>query len=227
MDYAVALEYLESHNFYVLKKSDVFPKYTPTDGYKFVEFEDLSDLLEMMVNLDNRFKLFFLMQILTCLRSGECRKLKYEYFDFKNKLIKIPPEIMKTKKGFRVPITSQIESLFKTIMKYNSTRLGQYLFPMLTKDKPLDERDLSVALKLCTNSKVHPHGFRKTARSWFANHSNSVEVSAMCLSHKLNLGADSVYMNSDLLEPRRVLMQNYNSSIENILPKCFKSFLIN
>lgn len=225
MDYAVALEYIQSHNFYVLKNSDVFPKYKKTDGYKFVEFEDMRDILCSMTALNDKFKLFFLMQIFTCLRSGECRKLKYEYFDLKKKIIKIPAEIMKMKKPFRIPITEQIKSLYLSVKDFNKEKDRTYLFSMVTKDAPLAERDLSVALKLCTNGRVQPHGFRKTARSWFACHSHNVEVSAMCLAHKLNLGADSVYMNSDLLEPRRVLLQKYNNCITNILPASFRAFL--
>lgn len=80
MDLAVENEYIQNHNFRILKRSQELPEHIPSSGYKYVEFNELKDILFMMRYLSEMMKCYFLMQIFTCLRSGECRQLKFEYF---------------------------------------------------------------------------------------------------------------------------------------------------
>lgn len=89
--------------------------------------------------------------------------------------------------------------------------------------KPLHEREIATSIKICTNGKVHPHGFRKTARSFFADHGVHVEVAALCLAHQLNTGADAVYQKSDLLAQRRIALEEYNQAIFDVLPDDLKA----
>lgn len=226
MNYAVEDEYIPSHNFNLLIKSDSFPKHIKGEGYKYVEYNDLGKILNCMSNLPEKFRCFFLMQLLTCLRPGECRKLKFEYFDLNKRIIYVPGEIMKVKRKqpFRIPITEYILSLYKYI---EHKHFGEeYLFSCERKQAPIQERDISVAIKVATNSRVHAHGFRKTARSYFADHNVSLEVAAMCFDHQLNTGADRFYQKSDLLNLRTNVLANWNQAVYAVCPKSYKDLFI-
>ena len=168
---------------------------------------------------------------MTCLRPGECRQLKFNYFDLDKNILNIPGHIMKvkTQRDFRIPLSSQAVALFKNIKKFYETNHGavrecDYMFHAKTTTlKPLHEREIATSIKICTNGKVHPHGFRKTARSFFADHGVHVEVAALCLAHQLNTGADAVYQKSDLLAQRRIALEEYNQAIFDVLPDDLKA----
>lgn len=226
MDYAVEDEYISSHNFNILIKSDSFPKHIKGEGFKYVEYKDLGFILKQMENLPEKLRAYFLMQILTCLRPGECRKLKFEYFDCRNKILYVPGEIMKVKRAspFRIPLTPYMVALFNYLK--NNYLDHEYLFPCQRNDVPLQERDISVAIKNATNARVHAHGFRKTARSYFADHKVSLEVAAMCFDHQLNTGADRFYQKSDLLNLRRNVMTNWNQAVYSVCPNKYKELFL-
>lgn len=229
MDLAVENEYIQNHNFRILKRSQELPEHIPSSGYKYVEFNELKDILFMMRYLSEMMKCYFLMQIFTCLRSGECRQLKFEYFKIEKKMIVIDGKIMKVKTAepFRIPLTVHIKCLYEHIKHYHQINNihSDYLFPNKTQKGCLAERDLSIEIKIATNSRVHAHGFRKTARSFFADKLVPLEVSAMCLAHKLHTGADSVYQKSDLFNARVDVMQMWNDAVVSIIPNEFKILL--
>lgn len=230
MDFAVQDEYLDHHNLHYLMNSECFPKpKIINDGYKYVEFENLEEFLPSLEQLSTQMQYYFLMLIFTCLRPGECRQLKFEYFDIKYKVINVPGSVMKVKtaKPFRIPLTDELAGLFCNARKYFKRKgsyidASSYIFQAKTSTKPLCERDISTAIKMCSKGTVHPHGFRKTARSYFAEQGVNLEVAAMCLAHKLNTGADAVYQKSDLLNQRRDVMMNYHQAIFEILPDSLK-----
>ncbi len=87
------------------------------------------------------------------------------------------------------------------------------------------ERDIAVQFKLCAGDLAHPHGFRKTARTWFADNGVPYDVAAMCLDHKINNGADAAYQKSDMLELRRPVMEKWACEVERMLPPGFKELV--
>lgn len=232
MDLAVQDEYINHHNLRLLANSDCLPKQKiKSDGYKYVEFSELKDIFPYLKGLPQNLKFYFMMLIMTCLRPGECRQLKFDYFDLDKNILNIPGHIMKvkTQRDFRIPLSSQAVALFKNIKKFYEASHGavsecDYMFHAKTTTlKPLHEREIATSIKICTNGKVHPHGFRKTARSFFADHGVHVEVAALCLAHQLNTGADAVYQKSDLLAQRRIALEEYNQAIFDVLPDDLKA----
>lgn len=232
MDLAVQDEYINHHNLRLLVNSDCLPKLKiKSDGFKYVEFSELKDIFPCFKGLPLNLKFYFMMLIMTCLRPGECRQLKFDYFDLDKKILNIPGHIMKvkTQRDFRIPLSPQTVALFKNFRKFFEANNGtpsacDYMFhAKKTTLKPLYEKEISTSIKICTNGKVHPHGFRKTARSYFADHGVHVEVAALCLAHQLNTGADAVYQKSDLLAQRRIALGEYNQAIFDVLPDALKA----
>lgn len=111
------------------------------------------------------------MQIFTCLRVGECRKLKFSYFDLKQNLIAVDGQIMKVKTPipFRVPLSKQMLQLFNFIKEFHEKNgiYSEYLFPNVTQTGIMTERDISQHIKIATNGRVCAHGFRKKSKKLF------------------------------------------------------------
>lgn len=233
MDLAVQNEYIEYHNLRLLLNSEYFSRTLPlSEGYKFVELNDLDKYLISIALLDKHFVLYFLLLIMTCLRPGECRQLRYKDFDLNKKILNVPGNIMKVKtsKPFRIPLTTFLINLYihiKQSLFTNNSCDSDYIFQAKTSSKPLSERDISIALKFATKGAIQPHGFRKTARTFFAESDINIEVAALCLAHKLNTGADSVYQKSDLLSQRRFALEKYHQEIYKIAPDSIKLFMDN
>ena len=169
---------------------------------------------------------------MTCLRPGECRQLRYKDFDLNKKVLNVPGSVMKVKtaKPFRIPLTSFLINLYMHIKQSlfsDKSSESDYIFQAKTSSKPLSERDISIALKFATKGKIQPHGFRKTARTFFAESDINIEVAALCLAHKLNTGADSIYQKSDLLSQRRFALEKYHQEIYKISPDSIKSLMNN
>lgn len=225
MDYAVEEEAITSHNCYILRKSPSFPKVMKGAGYKWVPLERFPELFARLENLQPWLKRYFLLLVLTCVRPGECRQLKFEYMNERDKCIEIPGNIMKVKESlpFRVPVTKQIKILWQHIKEDN--KRSEYLFPRPTDKFPIVERDLAVPFSAVAGDLAHPHGFRKSARTFFAEIGVAYDVAAMCLAHRINTGADAVYQKSDMLELRRTIMERWSDEVQKRLPESFLIWL--
>lgn len=227
MDFAIEDEYIQHHSLNVLKRSSSFPKIKKGSGYKWLPLARFNELFNLLANLEPFFKRYFLLLSLTCLRPGECRQLRFSYLNLRDQCIEIPGFLMKIKttEPFRVPLTRQIYSLWKNIRIMSEDQETDLLFPRKRSDTPILERDLSVPFSNVTGGIAQPHGFRKSARTYFAEKSIPPEVAAMCLAHRLNFGADNAYQKSDLLELRRDVMQSWSDAVESQLPDFMKIYL--
>lgn len=225
MDLAVENEYLDHNPCEVLKKSEAFPKHELYMSYKFVPVDEFSNLFTRICNLSSFWQHYFLMQCLLCVRPGECRQLQRDYLDEKNRIVSIPGSIMKVKRAtpFRVPVNDAIIKLWHIIE--NECAKSKWLFPKASLRSPISEVDLSQKLKAVCDGIAHPHGFRKSARSFFASKGVPLEVAAMCLDHHLNTGADSVYQKSDLLDLRRPVIDKWVDEVKKHLPEELKMCL--
>ncbi len=225
MDLAVENDLLAFHHFRVLKKSEAFPKYVPTEGYRYVLHEDLESVFRPLLAPDPMFLACFLMQLLTCLRPGENRQLKFSYFDFNKKMISVPGNLMKIKKPypFRIPLTDQMIKIYNFVSKFDTKRANDndFLFVSKSGRTCLSEPDLSCTLKIVTGGIAQPHGFRKTARSWMADNQISYELACKCLDHELQMGVDERYQKSDLFNPRIEVMKRWNNAVEEKLKFAF------
>ena len=161
-----------------------------------------------------------------CVRPGECRQLKFEYFDKFIKTLTIPGSVMKIKRNssFRIPLTAYTDKLFDLAVQEIRFDNQKYLFPKVRTDDPLGEMRFAEPWKIHVGELAHMHGFRKSARSWMSEHEIPVEVAAKCLDHTLNLGADLFYQKSDLFEQRKVVMEQWNQAVYDNLPPSFKKF---
>lgn len=225
MDLAVENEIIESHNCNVLKKSSSFPKHVKGPGYKWQPVNNFNLLFSRLKNIPVMMQRYYLLLALLCIRPGECRQLEFSFMNRKDRCIEIPGNIMKVKKNepFRIPLTKQIEKLWINIKLSSSS--DEYLFPRVRSNTPIVERDVAGPFTMNAGDLAQPHGFRKSARTFFAENGINYETAAMCLDHKINLGADNAYQKGDLLELRREPMKRWNDAVEKNLPGFMKDLL--
>ena len=152
----------------------------------------------------------------TALRNGTIRALKWDYIDFKQNIINIPAELMKMKKPFIMPISSQAKAILKELETY---RLGQYLFSI--NSKIMCENTLNKAIKILGfGDEATFHGFRglfsTICHENTQEHGLTSEVIELCLAHTDANKVRSTYNKSERLQEKAKLMEWYGNYINNL-----------
>ena len=154
-------------------------------------------------------KLAFGFLVLTAARSGEVRGATWGEVDFDKALWTISAARMKTRKEHRVPLSNDALAVLRKAQELH-TEGSPYVFPNgLTPSKPLSENALSYMLRrIGVPSTVH--GFRSSFRDWAAENTDaSFAVMELALAHDVGSGVVQSYARSDLLERRRLLMEQW------------------
>ena len=147
--------------------------------------------------------------ILTLVRLNGCRAARVSEIDFGSYIWTVPHERIKGRQGmvedFRVPIT---EPLLDMARIANEIGLDM-LFPGKRGTKPITDVGVEKSLKGCTSDGT-PHGFRTSFRTWVQEtEACSYDVAEMVLGHKIGGIVERSYARSDLLEKRRIVMENW------------------
>jgi integrase len=154
-------------------------------------------------------KLALKFLVLTAARSGEVRGATWDEIDFGNALWTIPAARMKGRREHRVPLSTGAMAVLREAEEL-PTGGSPYVFPNdLTPSKPLSENALSYMLRRVGVAAV-VHGFRSSFRDWAAENTDaSFAVMELALAHGVGSRVVQSYARSDLLERRRVLMQQW------------------
>ena len=153
------------------------------------------------------------LTILTALRSGAIRHLRYEYIE--NNILTVPAELMKGNRGkkteFRVPLSKEALEVIEQLKHFE--RDG-YLFA--NKNKGIMS-DATMARHMERRGmQERPHGFRSSFRMWCAEATDTPrEIAETALSHVTGSKVERAYNRSDYLERRKVLMQGWADYCSN------------
>mgnify|MGYP006094117409 FL=1 len=160
------------------------------------------------------------LTILTALRSGAIRHLRYEYIE--NDILTVPAELMKGNRGkkteFRVPLSKQSLEVIEQLKPFE--RDG-WIFPSVRRGVI---SDATMARHMERKGmQERPHGFRSSFRMWSAEATDTPrEIAETALSHVTGSKTERAYNRSDYLERRKVLMQrwaDYSTNTEsNVIP---------
>ncbi|MEZ5554792.1 site-specific integrase [Haliea sp.] len=150
--------------------------------------------------------------ILTAARSGEVRGATWNEVDLHAKVWTIPAERMKGGRAHKVPLCTSAVSLLESL-----SRDSEYLFHN-TKGGPLSDVSVSKVPKQLGHD-VTVHGFRATFRTWAQEHTNyRDEVCELALAHVNSDSTRAAYARSELLDKRRLLMQDWERFCREGLP---------
>lgn len=188
-------------------------------NHRFIK--DSTKLKEFLTAIDNYkgniyTKFALKLGAYTALRSGTIRALKWEYIDFTQNIISIPAELMKMKKPFILPMSSQAKAILKELEAY---RLGVYLFS--SNSKIMSENTLNKAIKILGfGDEATFHGFRglfsTICNEHTQDHGLTSEVIELCLDHKDKNKVRSAYNKSERLQEKAKLMEWYGNYINNL-----------
>lgn len=188
-------------------------------NHRFIK--DPTKLKEFLTAIDNykgNIYTKFALQLgtYTALRSGTIRALKWEYIDFTQNTINIPAELMKMKKPFILPISSQAKAILKELEAY---KIGVYLFS--TNSKIMSENTLNKAIKILGfGDEATFHGFRglfsTICHDNTQDHGLTSEITELCLAHEDKNKVRSAYNKSERLQEKANLMEWYGNYINNL-----------
>lgn len=140
--------------------------------------------------------------ILSGLRATAAACIRREDVDLKRRVIYV--RVRKNKRlsaPFTVPLTDQMVPL-----------LGddpEFLFPS-SRGKPFTHTRMYMRLQeIIPGETCTVHGFRATFSTWCAEHGKDPTLRETCLDHVTDNAVAAAYQRSDLLERRRVLMQEW------------------
>lgn len=144
--------------------------------------------------------------ILTAARSGEVRHATWNEIDQDAGLWIVPADRMKARREHRVPLSKRALEVLESVGRHRGSPL---IFPGIG-FKPLSDMTLSAVLKRMNLSQFTVHGFRSIFRDWAAETTPYPnEVVEMALAHTIANKAEAAYRRGDLLQKRRLLMNDW------------------
>ena len=154
---------------------------------------------------------------LTALRTSELRGLRWDEIDWHSSFFCIPPERMKVRHEFVVPMSSRVASLFQCAR--DSFRPSDYVFPGKSPLKPLSKVSLPHALKRHNVGSV-AHGLRSSFRTWAAEVPVRDAVAESCLAHGPKNMYGRTYIRTDFFDERREVMELWAQYLLKTDPIC-------
>lgn len=145
----------------------------------------------------------------TCLtgsRTSEVLGMQWGELDLEARLWTCPADRMKGGVVHRVPLTDEMLAILEPLRAMQS----EYVFEGQKRHKPLSNMAMLMLLRRMQIEGVTVHGFRSTFRDWASEVANAPrEVAEMSLAHKVGNEVERAYARSDLLEKRRVLLEQW------------------
>ena len=146
----------------------------------------------------------------TCLtgsRTTEVLEMKWGEVDLEARLWTCPADRMKGAVLHRVPLSDEALAILKPLREMKS----DYVFEGQKRHKPLSNMAMLMLLRRMGVESVTVHRFRSTFRDWASEIANAPrEVSEMSSAHKVGSDVERAYARSDLLEKRRILMNQWS-----------------
>jgi len=152
--------------------------------------------------------------ILTAARTTETLGTTAEEFDLNKRVWRVPSERMKARKPHDVPLSEQACCLIEDLLRSHNS---PFIFCGVNPEKSLSNMAMLTLIKKrlrLYNTTVH--GLRSTFRTWAGEETNySPGIIEFALAHQLNQKIEGAYLRTELVEPRRPLMQDWANFVTN------------
>lgn len=148
--------------------------------------------------------------ILTACRTNEVCNATWDEIDLEAKIWTIPTHRMKAGQAHRVPLTAPMLALLDSLERIES---NPHIFTGMKAGQPISTATMH---RLFTHymgfSQYTVHGFRSTFRDWAgACTHHPRDVCEQALAHTLASDVEAAYRRGDLLEKRRILMDEWTA----------------
>lgn len=165
-------------------------------------------------------KIAMQLLVLTFLRPGELRNLRWADVDFEKRYILIPADRMKMQRDHAVPLSDQALELLKTLK--DVTGKSDLLFPSVKNNgKPISDVTLTKVLKVMgyfkgSGKHAVPHGFRHTASTILNENGFNSDWIERQLAHVQENSVRRAYNHAEYLPQRREMMQWYADHLNGL-----------
>ena len=133
-------------------------------------------------------------------------------------LWRVPANRMKARKPHIVPLSEQAADIVENCLTSNNL---PFLFHSRNPEKSLSNMVMLTFIKKKLNHyDTTVHGLRSTFRTWAGEQGiYDSGIIEFALAHQLNERIEGAYLRSELVEPRRKLMQDWANFVEVTDPK--------
>lgn len=151
--------------------------------------------------------------IFTAARSGEVRGATWDEIDLEAGLWTLPKERMKAFREHVVPLSRPAIRIIRRCARLR-LRDSPHVFPGFRMNQPLSDMTLSKLLKEM-GEPYTAHGFRSSFRDWVSEEtSHQSDVAEAALAHTVANKTEAAYRRGNLLEKRRVMMNDWAAYCE-------------
>ena len=162
-------------------------------------------------DLSTKLSLAFL--VLTAARSSEVRLATWSEVDWVSETWTIPADRMKARREHRVPLSSRSIQVLQDARALDVD--AELIFPSPLTGRPLSDMTHPNMLRKLKIQAV-PYGFRSSFRDWASEQTDAPHaVMEAALAHAVQNATEAAYARSDLVERRRVLMNQWAEYLEN------------
>jgi integrase len=152
-------------------------------------------------------KLALELLVLTAVRTSELVNARWDEFDLEARLWIVPANRMKAGREHRVPLSPRAGEILERARVLAAG--SPYVFPGRSGRKPLSNMAFLMMLRRMGEDAT-AHGFRSAFRDWAAERTNFArEVCELALAHAIPDRVEAAYRRGDLLEKRRMLMEQW------------------
>ena len=145
--------------------------------------------------------------VLTAGRTSEVLGARWSEVDLASRTWTVPAERMKMRLEHRVPLS---QAAIKVLEAQKRRSSGVWVFG--GRKGRLNEKAIRNAL---TSAKVNTvgHSFRTTFSDWCRETDVQADVRERCLAHGETNKVQAAYINSDMLDQRRIVMEAYAKAV--------------
>lgn len=168
---------------------------------------DVADFIAKLTNANGMGARALEFAILTAARSGEVRGAKWSEIDAANAVWRIPKNRMKSRRDHNVALS---RGALDILEKMRQLQINDLVFPSVYGGKVISDMTIAKALKTAGAGEFTVHGFRSSFRNWVAEMTDfQTEIAEAALSHTTGDEVVRAYLRSDVLEKRRVMMEQW------------------
>lgn len=181
----------------------------PVKHYEAMPYEELREKIKPLSPPIDRRMALLIFTILTVSRINESREAKWSEIDFEKRVWICPRVKNKRRESpHRVPLSDQAIQLLNGLTRGKSDVIFTDKFDSEA-GMPFKYHGILNGMRKAFDTDATIHGFRSSFRDWCAENGKSFEAAEISMQHEIGSEVTRSYFRSDLLEQRRVLMQEW------------------
>lgn len=176
-------------------------------------YEDVPAFVKTLREKESFSRLALEFAIFTAARSGEVRGATWDEFDLERGLWTLSKERMKAFREHVVPLSRRP---LRIVQRCARLRIAgcELVFPGIRRNQRLSDMTLSKLVKEL-GEPFTAHGFRSSFRDWVSEETDhQSDVAEAALAHTVANKTEAAYRRGNLLEKRRVMMEDWANFCE-------------